>query len=92
MSWSATARCWGPACSLLLAEPHTPIAEIDDNVVTVKVTDDQVAVRCSATTSPPCPFDNEGMFVGIITIDDAIDVPTDESTGGYAEDGRHSAG
>ena len=25
-------------------------------------------------------LDNEGMFVGIITIDDAIDVLTDEST------------
>ena len=72
------------ARSLLLSEPHTPINEImDDNVVTVKVTDDQEYVaremqRYDFTAMPV--LDNEGMFVGIITIDDAIDVLTDEST------------
>ena len=72
------------ARSLLLAEPHTSITEImDDNVVTVKVTDDQEYVaremqRYDFTAMPV--LDNEGMFVGIITIDDAIDVLTDEST------------
>ena len=72
------------ARSLLLSEPHTPITEImDDNVVTVKVTDDQEYVaremqRYDFTAMPV--LDNEGMFVGIITIDDAIDVLTDEST------------
>ena len=72
------------ARSLLLAEPKTPVTEImDDNVVTVKVTDDQEYVaremqRYDFTAMPV--VDNEGMFVGIITIDDAIDVLTDEST------------
>ncbi len=54
---------------------------MDDNVVTVKVTDDQEFVaremqRYDFTAMPV--VDNEGMFVGIITIDDAIDVLTDE--------------
>ena len=65
------------ARSLLLAEPKTPVTEImDDNVVTVKVTDDQEYVaremqRYDFTAMPV--VDNEGMFV-------AIDVLTDEST------------
>ena len=72
------------ARSLLLSDPSTPIVDImDDNVVTVKVTDDQEFVaremqRYDFTAMPV--LDNEGMFVGIITIDDAIDVLTDEST------------
>ena len=72
------------ARSLLLADPKAPITEImEDNVVTVKVTDDQEFVaremqRYDFTAMPV--LDNEGMFVGIITIDDAIDVLTDEST------------
>ena len=72
------------ARSLLLSDPSTPIVDImDDNVVTVKVTDDQEYVaremqRYDFTAMPV--LDNEGMFVGIITIDDAIDVLTDEST------------
>ena len=65
------------ARDLLLADPDTPLADImDDNVVTVKVTDDQEFVaremqRYDFTAMPV--LDNEGMFVGIITIDDAID-------------------
>ena len=56
---------------------------MEDNLVTVKVTDDQEFVaremqRYDFTAMPV--LDNEGMFVGIITIDDAIDVLTDEST------------
>ena len=87
-------RCFCPC--LLASEPHTPLVRImDDNVVTVKVTDDQEYVaremqRYDFTAMPV--LDNEGMSVGIITIDDAIDVLTDESTGGYAEDGCYSAG
>ena len=71
------------ARSLLLADPSTPITDImDDNVVAVKVTDDQEFVaremqRYDFTAMPV--LDNEGMFVGIITIDDAIDVLTDET-------------
>ncbi len=72
------------ARSLLLSDTDTPITEImDDNIVAVKVTDDQEFVsremqRYDFTAMPV--LDNEGMFVGIITIDDAIDVLTDEST------------
>ena len=67
-----------------LMTPESPLVDImDDNVVTVKVTDDQEFVaremqRYDFTAMPV--VDNEGMFVGIITIDDAIDVLTDEST------------
>ena len=70
--------------SLLLAELDTPITEImDENVIAVRVTDDQEFVsremqRYDFTAMPV--LDNEGMFVGIITIDDAIDVLTEEST------------
>ncbi len=70
--------------SLLLADMSTPITEImDDNIVAVKVTDDREFVaremqRYDFTAMPV--LDNEGMFVGIITIDDAIDVLTEEST------------
>ena len=72
------------ARSLLLSDRNIPVSEImDDNVVAVKVTDDQEYVaremqRYDFTAMPV--LDNEGMFVGIITIDDAIDVLTDEST------------
>ena len=72
------------ARSLLLADPQTPIADImDDNVVAVKVTDDQEYVaremqRYDFTAMPV--LDNEGMFVGIITIDDIVDVIQDENT------------
>jgi magnesium transporter len=72
------------ARKLLLAEIDTPIAELmDENVVTVKVTDDQefVAREMQRYDFNAMPVvDNEGMFVGIITIDDALDVLTEEST------------
>ena len=56
---------------------------MDENVIAVRVTDDQEFVsremqRYDFTAMPV--LDNEGMFVGIITIDDAIDVLTEEST------------
>ena len=63
---------------MLLSLIHIFVDIMDDNVVTVKVTDDQEYVaremqRYDFTAMPV--LDNEGMFVGIITIDDAIDVP-----------------
>ena len=70
--------------SLLLSDLDTPITDImDDNVIAVRVTDDQEFVsremqRYDFTAMPV--LDNEGMFVGIITIDDAVDVLTAEST------------
>lgn len=72
------------ARSLLLSPMDTPITDIMiDNIISVKVTDDQEFVsremqRYDFNAMPV--VDNEGMFVGIITIDDAIDVLTDEST------------
>ncbi len=72
------------ARSLLLARQDELVEDLmDDNIIAVKVTDDQEYVaremqRYDFSAMPV--LDNEGMFVGIITIDDAIDVLTDEST------------
>ncbi len=72
------------AKDLLLNDPDTPIEELmDDNVLTVKVTDDQeyVARQLQKYDFNAMPVvDEEGMIVGIVTIDDAVDVLTDEST------------
>ncbi len=72
------------AKSLLLSDADKPISEImDDNLVTVKVTDDQeyVARQLQKYDFNAMPVvDDEGMMVGIVTIDDAVDVLTDEST------------
>ncbi len=72
------------AKTLLLANPDDKIADImDDNVISCKVTDDQEYVaremqRYDFMTMPI--VDNEGMMVGIVTMDDAVDVLTEEST------------
>ncbi len=72
------------AKDLLLNDQDVPIAELmDDNLVTVKVTDDQeyVARQLQKYDFNAMPVvDDEGMLVGIVTIDDAVDVLTDEST------------
>jgi magnesium transporter len=72
------------AKDLLLSDFSTPIADLmDDNVVSVKVTDDQedVAREMQKYDFNAMPVvDNEGMLVGIVTIDDAVDVLTQEST------------
>lgn len=72
------------AKDLLLSQFDTPITELmDDNVICVRVTDDQEDVaremqRYDLTAMPV--LDAEGMMVGIVTIDDAVDVLTQEST------------
>ena len=72
------------AKDLLLADPDDKIADImDDNVIFCRVTDDQEYVsremqRYGFMTMPI--VDNEGMMVGIVTMDDAVDVLTEEST------------
>ncbi len=72
------------AKDLLLSDFDTPIAQLmDDNVVCVRATDDQEDVaremqRYDFTAMPV--LDAEGMLVGIVTIDDAVDVLTQEST------------
>lgn len=72
------------ARDLMLADPHTPIVDLmDDNIVAVRVTDDQEFVgremqKYDFSAMPV--LDSEGMLVGIVTIDDALDVLTEEST------------
>ena len=72
------------AKDLMLAELDEKIADImDENVITVKVTDDKEFVaremqRYDFTAMPV--LDGENLMVGIVTIDDAVDVLTDEST------------
>ncbi len=72
------------AKDLLLSDENVAITELmDDNVVTVKVTDDQefVAHQLAKYDFSAMPvLDEEGMMVGIVTIDDAVDVLVDEST------------
>ncbi len=72
------------ARALLLSDFDTPITEImDDNVVCMRVTDDQeeVAREMQHYDLGAMPIlDGEGMLVGIVTIDDAVDVLTQEST------------
>ena len=72
------------ARDLLLNDPEMPIRDLmDDNVVTVKVTDDQeyVARQLAKYDFNAMPVvDDEGMLLGIVTIDDAVDVLVDEST------------
>ncbi len=72
------------AKALLLADFNDPISALmEDKVVSVKVTDDQEEVaremqRYDFNAMPV--VDDEGMLVGIVTIDDAVDVLTEEST------------
>ena len=69
---------------LLLADMEDPITDImDDSFIAVNVLDDQeeVAMQMRKYDYTVMPVvDNEGMMVGIVTIDDAVDVLTDEST------------
>ena len=69
---------------MLLKKPETPITEImDDNVISVEVTDDQedVSRKMQHYAFGAMPVvDSEGMLVGIVTLDDALDVLTEEST------------
>ena len=69
---------------MLLVPLDTPISEImDDNVISVEVTEDQEDVSRKmqhyAFSAMPV-VDSEGMLVGIVTLDDALDVLTEEST------------
>ncbi|MBQ7859133.1 MAG: magnesium transporter [Faecalibacterium sp.] len=72
------------ARDLLLSDFETPITELmDDNVVCMRATDDQeeVAREMQHYDLSAMPIlDSEGMLVGIVTIDDAVDVLTQEST------------
>ncbi len=72
------------AKDLLLSDDDKPIAELmDENIITVNANDDQedVARQMQKYDFGTMPVvDAEGMLVGIVTIDDAVDVLVDEST------------
>ena len=72
------------AKDLLLADKEQVIEQImDDNVVTVNTLDDkeQVALMLSQYDYLAIPVtDKEGCLVGIVTVDDAVDVIQEEAT------------
>ena len=69
---------------MLLSDENTPITELmDDSPICVNVLDDQenVARQMQKYDFNVMPvLDEEGMMVGIVTIDDAVDVLQDENT------------
>ena len=69
---------------MLLAEPHAIIADImDANAITVETLEDkeQVALKFSKYDFLALPvIDREGCLVGIVTVDDAVDVIQEEAT------------
>ena len=72
------------AKDLLLSDFDMPIEELmDDDVICVRVNEDQEdaarEMQHYDLTAMPV-LDTEGMMVGIVTIDDAVDVLTQEST------------
>ena len=72
------------AKTLLLSEKTALISEImDDNVITVSTFDDkeEVALKLSKYDFLALPvIDKEGCIVGIVTVDDAVDVIQEEAT------------
>lgn len=72
------------ARDMMLSNLDVTLSDImDDNVISVSVTDDQesAARQMQHYNFNAMPVvDNEGMLVGIITVDDALDVLTEEST------------
>ena len=75
-----------PLRRLLLNEEDTPLTEImsdDEQLIYVKTMDDQEEVAAAAKKydllSVPV-VDNEGRLVGIITIDDIVDIIDEEAT------------
>ena len=77
------------ARDLLLAEPDVPITEImEQSVISAKTTDDREEVaalfeRYGLLVVPV--VDNENRLVGIVTVDDAITVITEESEEDFAK-------
>ncbi len=72
------------AKTLLLSEKTALISDImDDNVITVSTNDDkeEVALKLSKYDFLALPvIDKEGCIVGIVTVDDAVDVIQEEAT------------
>ena len=68
----------------LLADPATPVAELmDDRFVALKATDEQEAAvqvfRREDRTALPVT-DSAGVLIGIVTVDDVLDVAEQEAT------------
>ena len=77
------------AKDLLISDPETPLAEImDENVIFVHTHDDkeEVAMKLEKYDFLAMPVvDSEGRLVGIVTIDDALDVLIEESEEDFAK-------
>ena len=69
---------------LIMADPDAPINDlVEENIIAVKTTDDQeeVAQEFSKYNLSAMPVvDNENRLVGIVTVDDVIDVIQEETT------------
>ena len=77
------------AKDLLISDPETPLSEImDENVIFVHTHDDkeEVAMKLEKYDFLAMPVvDNESRLVGIVTIDDALDVLIEESEEDFAK-------
>ena len=77
------------AKNLLISDPETPLSEImDENVIFVHTHDDkeEVAMKLEKYDFLAMPVvDNESRLVGIVTIDDALDVLIEESEEDFAK-------
>ena len=77
------------AKDLLISDPDTPLSEImDDNVIAVHTHDDkeEVAMKLDKYDFLAIPVvDSESRLVGIITVDDALDVIIEESEEDFAK-------
>ncbi len=76
------------AKDLLISDPETPLSEImDENVIAVHTLDDkeEVAMKLDKYGFLAIPVvDSESRLVGIVTVDDAIDVIIEESEEDFA--------
>lgn len=77
------------AKDLLISDPDTPLSDImDENVISVHTHDDkeEVAMKLEKYDFLAMPVvDSEGRLVGIVTIDDALDVLIEESEEDFAK-------
>jgi len=77
------------AKQLLISRPEEKLSELmDENVISVKTTDDreEVALKLNKYGFLAMPVtDSENRLVGIITVDDAIDVLQEESEADFAK-------
>ena len=80
---------------IILAKPNQKISQImNENVYKVHTTDDQEeaakAIQKYDFLSLPV-VDSENRLVGIITVDDILDIVEEEATEDFPQNGRHTA-